>query len=244
MIWIIFRFLIAIVGGFLVYKIVFFLLSKVSIYVFKIKLPYIKSALLENLSKTIENYKIVLSFTFSFLVASYIVYPNVLILNVSLCFLLLVFNRFLLIFVNYGKDLLIEIIENKELPKEDKSLYLTLTPIAKDIVKYFVNGILVLICLGIWGIDLRPFFGATAIVGAILGYAGRTTIEDVFGFLMLLVERPYYVGSEVEFFHESGYFTERGIVKEIALRNTIVNVADYLIYIPNREIKMFRVHSK
>ena len=133
--------------------------------------------------------------------------------------------------------------KSKSMSEKDKQITLTLIPITASIFRYLDIGFWGIALLKIWGVDILPILSGGALILALLGFAGQSVLQDVFGFLGLIIERPYYVGSTIEFIFDNN--CELGIVEQITLRNTSIrNYSGYIFYIPNRDVKNFRVHKK
>jgi small-conductance mechanosensitive channel len=130
---------------------------------------------------------------------------------------------------------------------KDRQLTLTIIPIATNFAKYIIHGVAAVAAVRVAGVDISPLLGATAIGMAVLGFAGQSLLQDLFAFVSLLIDRPYHVGSVVEFFDSNGSRSERGEVIEITVRNTVVLVKgiegapDYSYFVPNRSASGFRV---
>lgn len=151
----------------------------------------------------------------------------------------------LITFGTLTKESLMEHYEQRvNLSDKDKSITLTLIPIVGSILRYLNISTTAVTILWIWGVDIAPVLSGTAIALAVFGFAGQSILQDLLGFLSLIIDRPYYVGSEVEFRIMDSY-SERGVIKEITLRNTVLKIQDsYLFYVPNRDAKNFRVWRK
>lgn len=139
-----------------------------------------------------------------------------------------------------AKEKLTKHYETVNISEKDRSITLTLIPIVGSILRYLNFSLSFLTILHIWGVNITPVLSGTAIALAVFGFAGQSVLQDLLGFGTLIIDRPFYVGSEIEFVFDFG--AERGFVKEITLRNTVIeNEAGYLFYIPNRDAKNFRV---
>ena len=130
-----------------------------------------------------------------------------------------------------------------DMSDKDRSISLTLIPITGSIIRYLCLIGFIVFCIHIWGIDITPILTGTAFLLAILGIAGQAIIQDILGFVSLMIDRPFYVGSEIEWTFDG--YTERGIIEEITLRNTIIKTEQgYKFYQPNRNANNFRVWRK
>lgn len=136
-----------------------------------------------------------------------------------------------------------EHVKSSEMNDKDKKIALTLIPILGSVVRYLCFGIVAVMIIKLWGVDITPILTGTAFVLAILGLAGQAIIQDLLAFVSLIIDRPFYVGSDIEWIHDGWW--ERGIVEQITLRNTVIKNDDgYLFYMPNRLAGTFRVWRK
>lgn len=108
--------------------------------------------------------------------------------------------------------------------KVDTTLYTFLSSII-NVVCWFV---LVIIIVGILGIETSSFIALFASAGMAVGMALSGTLQNFAGGVMILLFRPFKVG---DFIEAQGY---AGIVKEIQIFNTIIRTGDaQIILIPN-----------
>jgi small conductance mechanosensitive channel len=108
--------------------------------------------------------------------------------------------------------------------KVDTTLYTFLSSII-NVVLWFV---LVIIIVGILGIETSSFIALFASAGMAVGMALSGTLQNFAGGVMILLFRPFKVG---DFIEAQGY---AGIVKEIQIFNTIIRTGDaQIILIPN-----------
>ena len=111
-----------------------------------------------------------------------------------------------------------------EKSKVDTTLYTFLSSII-NVVCWFV---LVIIIIGILGIETSSFIALFASAGVAVGMALSGTLQNFAGGVMILLFRPFKVG---DFIEAQGY---AGIVKEIQIFNTIIRTGDaQIILIPN-----------
>jgi small-conductance mechanosensitive channel len=137
-------------------------------------------------------------------------------------------------------------ISEGSLSDKDRAITLTIIPVVANLFKYVLHATAIALVLRVLGADITPLLGASAIAMAVLGFAGQSLLQDIFAFVSLIIDRPYHVGSDVEFIDAQGN-GERGYVHEITIRNTIIlvnkNGTQYYYYVPNRDAKNFRVWS-
>ena len=108
--------------------------------------------------------------------------------------------------------------------KVDTTLYTFLNSII-NVVCWFV---LVIVIIGILGIETSSFIALFASAGVAVGMALSGTLQNFAGGVMILLFRPFKVG---DFIEAQGY---AGVVKEIQIFNTIIRTGDaQIILIPN-----------
>ena len=90
---------------------------------------------------------------------------------------------------------------------------------------------LIIIIIGILGIDTTSFIAVFASAGLAVGMALSGTLQNFAGGVMILIFKPFKVGDFIEAQGQSGS------VKEIQLLNTVINTPDNkTILIPNGSI--------
>ena len=91
-----------------------------------------------------------------------------------------------------------------------------------------LNFVLVILVIGILGIDTSSLIAIFASAGLAVGMALSGTLQNFAGGVMILIFKPYRVGH----FIEAGNFA--GVVKEIQIFNTILLTGDHqTVIIPN-----------
>ena len=91
--------------------------------------------------------------------------------------------------------------------------------------------ILVLIIVGIFQPPVATILAVSASLGIAVGFASQDILKNIFGGVMILLDRPFQVGDKIEM---GSYYGE---VVEIGLRSIrIVTADDSLVSIPNGEL--------
>ena len=109
--------------------------------------------------------------------------------------------------------------------KISKDLFMLLKNVIRIIV--LVAGLFWL--LGIWQVDLTPFFASAGIAGIAVALAAKDTLANFFGGISIFMDRTYKVGEYIIL--DSG---ERGEVVEIGIRSTRIKTRDdVIVNIPN-----------
>jgi MscS family membrane protein len=109
--------------------------------------------------------------------------------------------------------------------KISKDLFMLLKNVIRIIV--LVAGLLWL--LGIWQVDLTPFFASAGIAGIAVALAAKDTLANFFGGISIFMDRTYKVGEYIIL--DSG---ERGEVVEMGIRSTRIKTRDdVIVNIPN-----------
>lgn len=97
-----------------------------------------------------------------------------------------------------------------------------------SVVKITLYFILIIVVVGILGIETSSFLALFASAGVAVGLALSGTLQNFAGGVLILLLKPYRVG---DFIEAQGY---SGTVKEIQIFNTIINTPDNkAIIIPN-----------
>ena len=108
--------------------------------------------------------------------------------------------------------------------------------IGKDLIMLLKNVIRIIVLvagllwlLGIWQVDLTPFFASAGIAGIAVALAAKDTLANFFGGISIFMDRTYKVGEYIIL--DSG---ERGEVVEIGIRSTRIKTRDdVIVNIPN-----------
>ncbi len=104
----------------------------------------------------------------------------------------------------------------------------SLTTFVLSLIKFSLYFILLIIVIGILGVETSSFIAIFASAGVAVGMALSGTLQNFAGGVLILLLKPYKVG---DFIEAQGY---SGTVKSIQLFNTIINTVDNkAIILPN-----------
>lgn len=104
----------------------------------------------------------------------------------------------------------------------------SLTTFVRSLVSITLNLLLVIVIIGILGIETSSFIALFASAGVAVGMALSGTLQNFAGGVMILLFKPFRVGDFIEAQGQSG------TVREIQIFNTILTTADNkVIIIPN-----------
>ena len=120
----------------------------------------------------------------------------------------------------------------------DKQRRLTMLPLLKSFVKYFVYFTSAVFILNTIGIDPTPILAGAGILGLAIGMGAQTLLQDMVAGMFILFENYYLVGDFVEIDEI------RGFVTAIELRTTRLSFKDKNYIIPNGEIRNIINYSK
>ena len=111
---------------------------------------------------------------------------------------------------------------------EKRDVDISLRSFLQSFVQISLTLFLIIIIVGILGIDTTSFVALFASAGLAVGMALSGTLQNFAGGVMILILKPYRVGDYIE---AQG---QNGKVKEIRLFNTVLNTVDNkTIIIPN-----------
>ena len=123
--------------------------------------------------------------------------------------------------IRYLKRILRRMMERRSVAASPTSFLLTL-------VSTTLTLFLIIVIIGILGIDTTSFVAIFASAGLAIGMALSGTLQNFAGGVMILIFKPFRVG---DFIEAQG---QTGTVKEIQLFNTVINTTDNkTIMIPN-----------
>lgn len=90
----------------------------------------------------------------------------------------------------------------------------TLAKLMQSIFRYVLIIIMIIVILGIWGVNITPLLAGAGIVGIVIGLGAQSLIRDFLAGLSIVFENYFDVGDVVEI---KGY---KGKVIEIGLKST------------------------
>lgn len=104
----------------------------------------------------------------------------------------------------------------------------TLHKFLSNLVSVVLNFVLIIIIIGILGVNTSSLVALLASAGLAIGMALSGTLQNFAGGVVIIMFRPFKVG---DFISAQG---QEGVVKEIQIFNTIITTVDNkVIYIPN-----------
>lgn len=115
----------------------------------------------------------------------------------------------------------------------------TLQPLFKQIWRYLVSFIALLIILGQLGVELTPLLATAGVAGIAIGFGAQRLVRDFITGFLLLLEDQYAIG---DFITVSNYI---GVVEEVGLR--VTKLRDFngdLHIIPNGNIENVTNHAR
>lgn len=109
-----------------------------------------------------------------------------------------------------------------------------LVPLAKKLVKALLLISTFLLVLGQLGINLTALLAGLSIGGLALAFAAQDSVKNIFGSLMLLLDRSFQIGDQVLIPSIDGI---EGVIEEVGLRSTRIRTFDNsLISVPNGKL--------
>ncbi len=121
--------------------------------------------------------------------------------------------------INYGKN------------NYDKKKRKTVTNLFKNIVKYFILIVTLLVILSIYGINVAAMVAGLGVTATLIGLALQDTFKDIINGISIITENYFIVGDVVQ------YKTFIGEVVEYGLKSTkIKNSNGEIMIIANRNI--------
>jgi MscS family membrane protein len=104
-----------------------------------------------------------------------------------------------------------------------------LVPFINNIARVVVIGLVLLLIMDNWGIDITPLLASAGVIGVAVAFAAKDTVANLFGGVSVFLDRPYRVGDYVVV--NEHY---RGEVFEIGMRSTKIRTRDnVLVTVPN-----------
>ncbi|MCC7479316.1 mechanosensitive ion channel family protein [bacterium] len=127
----------------------------------------------------------------------------------------------------------------RERPGLDSGIFdRQLTPLIRDIAKFAVGILVILLILQTWGYDTTALLAGVGIGGLAIAFAAQDAIANVFGSLVIYSDRPYKVGDWVR------VSDVEGIVEEIGIRSTRIRLFDKsMVSVPNKSVAGEKIHN-
>jgi MscS family membrane protein len=102
-------------------------------------------------------------------------------------------------------------------------------PFIENLIVIGVIGIVILLALDAWGINITPLLASAGVAGLGVAFAAKDSVSNLFGGISVFLDKPYKVGDYVIIRDQY-----RGEVTEIGMRSTKIRTRDnVLITIPN-----------
>lgn len=98
--------------------------------------------------------------------------------------------------------------------KDTRKRAVTLAKLMQSIIRYLLVIIMIIIVLGIWGVNITPILAGAGIVGIVVGLGAQSLIRDFLAGLSIVFGNYFDIGDIVEI---RGY---KGTVTEIGLKST------------------------
>ncbi|NTV31314.1 mechanosensitive ion channel [candidate division WWE3 bacterium] len=107
----------------------------------------------------------------------------------------------------------------------------TLKSIMGNAAAVLVWGIVFVMALAEWGVNIAPIITSAGVVGLAVGFGSQKLVQDVVTGFFMILENQYNIGDVVDI---AGV---KGVVKQVNLRTTIIESPDKAIHIiPNSSI--------
>ncbi len=114
----------------------------------------------------------------------------------------------------------------------------SLTTFVLSLIRITLYFVLIIIAIGILGVETSSFIAIFASAGVAVGMALSGTLQNFAGGVLILLLKPYKVG---DFIEVQGY---TGTVKSIQLFNTVINTADNkAIIVPNGALSTSSINN-
>ena len=102
-------------------------------------------------------------------------------------------------------------------------------PVVENISKIALIAVALMVLLSLWKINITPLVASAGIAGAVVAFAAKDTMSNIFGGISILIDKPFKIGDYIML--DKG---ERGEVVTVGIRSTRIKTRDdILITIPN-----------
>jgi moderate conductance mechanosensitive channel len=108
----------------------------------------------------------------------------------------------------------------------------TITVFLKSVIRVVILGLIIVLILGEFGVEIGPIIAAAGVVGIAIGFGAQTLVQDFISGTFLLTEGYLRVGDVIEVNGKSG------VIEDISLRLVVMrDFAGDVHVIPNGEIR-------
>lgn len=232
------------------------IVNKLAISVAYIIVAYISTKLLAFILKKIEEKLKDTEYISNLAIILTIKQPIIIFIWITCIFSILVYNNISLTFLFEARIIIISfvvlwllmrfisqyaqsVIQRKEKNKENID-YGGIS-FLKKITQIFVFLIVSIICLSKLGFGMQSLLAVSGAGGLAIGFAAKDLLSNVFGGLMIFLDKPFNVGDWIA----SPDKDIEGDVEEIGWRQTrILTFAKYPIYVPNSVFSSIIIENK
>jgi len=128
--------------------------------------------------------------------------------------------------------------KTKALLEQNQRSAAFMLPFIQRLIKIFATLLVILFLLQNYGIDIRALLAGLGIGGLAIALAGKNTIENLFGGMVLMLDQPVKVGDSCAFANFEG------VVEDIGIRSTRVRTTTRtLLTIPNGEFSQMKIEN-
>jgi small-conductance mechanosensitive channel len=104
---------------------------------------------------------------------------------------------------------------------------------------FIVFATAIVIALDLLGVNVMPFIAGAGVAGVAIGFAAKDTLSNLIAGILLIIDRPFEVGDRIEVWRAPTKSSTWGDVIDIGLRATKIRTTDNIvIIIPNNEIML------
>jgi small-conductance mechanosensitive channel len=108
-------------------------------------------------------------------------------------------------------------------------LHKDIMPVVENISKITIIVVSLMVLLSLWKINITPLVASAGIAGAVVAFAAKDTMSNVFGGISIFFDKPFKIGDYIILDK-----AERGEVVSIGIRSTRIKTRDdIMITVPN-----------
>jgi MscS family membrane protein len=129
---------------------------------------------------------------------------------------------------------IISLIASKVAARTVSTLDDQIVPLARKLFKALIILFTFLLVLGQAGVNLTALLAGISIGGLALAFAAQDSVRNIFGSLMLLLDRPFQIGDQIII---PSIDKIEGTVEEVGLRSTQIRAVDNsIVTVPNGKL--------
>ncbi len=177
-----------------------------------------------------------IEYPISWIIIFYGIKMSLIYVNFTSLFLIPVINSFIIVMIMHTfvklTDITVEFWDKKWLKRTKSTFNDEVVIIIHNISKVIIIVVGTLLVLGVWGVQIESVLISLGVLGVIVGFALKDSLDNLVGGISLILDRSFKTGDIIKL--KEG---EMGEVIDIGLRSTKIRTLDNeLLVVPNSQL--------